>query len=104
MLRVGAVDQLSIQSGPNVGEPYLQVSGVDMDGVDVGPLRLWNHVEGDLDVGIICILRGLKVGTERSWNGEKYVNNREGARKLDSDARTAIEDVSDHPEITAYFE
>ena len=75
-----------------------------MDGVVVGPLRLWNHMEGDVEVGNICILRGLKVKTERQWNGEKYVNDREGAKKLDCDARTAIEDVSDKPEITSYFE
>ena len=104
VLRVGAVDELSIQSGPNVGSPYLQVSGWDMDGVDVGPLRLWNHVVGELDVGKIYILRGLKVSTERQWNGEKYVSNRDGAKKLDSDARTAIEDVSGQPAITSYFE
>ena len=81
-----------------------QVSGVDMDGVAVGPVRRWNHLEDDVEVGTICILRGLKVATERQWNGEKYVNDREGAKKLDSDARTAIEDVSDQPEITSYFE
>ena len=103
VLRVDSVDQLPIQSGPNVGASYLQVSGVDMDGVIVGPLRLWNHVEGDLEVGSICILRGLKVGTERQWNGETYVNDRNGAKKFDSDARTAIEDVRDQPEITCYF-
>ena len=104
VLCVGAVDELSIQSGPNLGAPYLQVSGWDMDGVDVGPLRLWNHAVGDVDVGNICIFRGLKVSTERKWDGEKYVNNRDGAKKLDSDARTAIEDVSDQPAITSYFE
>ena len=47
MLCVDSVDQLTIQSGSNVGALYLQLSGVDMDGVDVGPLRLWNHEEGD---------------------------------------------------------
>ena len=104
VLCVGAVDELSIQSGPNFGAPYLQVSGWDMDGVDVGPLRLWNHAVGDVDVGNICIFRGLKVSTERQWNGEKYVSNRDGAKKLDSDARTAIEDVSDQPAITSYFD
>ena len=103
VLRIDEVAELSIQTGPNFGEPYLQVTGVDMDGVSVGPLRLWNHVEGDLEVGSICILRGLKVGTERQWNGEKYVNDRDGAKKFDSDARTAIEDVRDQPEITCYF-
>ena len=103
VLRVTAVDELSIQSGPNIGAPYLQVSGWDMDGVEVGPLRLWNHVEGDVVIGNTCILRGLKVANEKQWNGEKYVNDREGAKKLDCDSRTAIEDVSDMPEITSYF-
>ena len=103
VLCVSAVDELQIASGPNLGEPYLQVSGWDMNGAEVGPLRLWNHVVGDVDVGNICIFRGLKVSTERTWNGEKYVSNRDGAKKLDSDARTAIEDVSDQADITAYF-
>ena len=103
VLRVVSLDQLLTQSGPKVGASYLQVSGVDMDGVGVGPLRLWNHVEGDLEVGSICILRGLKVGTERQWNGETYVTDRNGAKKFDSDARTAIEDVRDQPDITCYF-
>ena len=104
VLRVDSADQLQIQSGPNFGAFYLQISGVDMDGATVGPLRLWNHLEGDVQVQSICILRGLKVATERKWNGETYVNDREGAKKLDCDARTAIEDVSDQPEITCYFE
>ena len=33
----------------DVGASYLQVSGVDMDGVHVGHLRLWNHEEGDVE-------------------------------------------------------
>ena len=103
VLHVDSVDQLSIQSGPNFGSVYLQVYGVDMDGVTVGPLRLWNHEEGDVQVQSICILRGLKVAPEKLWNGEKYVNDRDGAKQLDSDARTAIEDVSHIPEIANYF-
>ena len=103
VLRGDSVDELTIQSGPNVGAFYLQVSGVDMDGVEVGPLRLWNHVEGDVQVQSICILRGLKVAPAKLWNGEKYVNDRDGAKQLDSDARTAIEDVSNYPSITKFF-
>ena len=104
VLRVDSVDELQIQSGPNVGAPYLQVSGVDMNGENVGPLRLWNHDESDVEVGNICILRGLKVGTERQFNGEKYVRERDGQKRLDCDNRTAIENVSDQPEITYFFE
>ena len=74
-----------------------------MDGVAVGPLRPWNHVGGDVEIGTICILRGLKVASERQWDGERYVNNPAGAKQLDCDARTAIEDVSNQPDITCYF-
>ena len=104
MLRVDSVDELQIQLGANVGTPYLHVSGVDMNGENVGPLRLWNHDESDVEIGNICILRGLRVATERQWNGEKYVTEREGPKRLDCDNRTAIENVSDQPEITHYFE
>ena len=104
VLRINSSMEMPITSGANIGANYLQVSGVDMDGVEVGPLRLWNHVEGDVEVGTTCILRGLKVASERKWNGEKYVNNPDGARKFECDPRTAIEDVSDQPEITSYFD
>ena len=60
-------------------------------------------MEGDVEIGQTCILRGLKVMNERQWNGERYIRDREGAIKFESDARTAIEDVSDQPEITSYF-
>ena len=33
----------------------------------------------------------------------KYVINPQGLRKLDFEARTAIEDVNDQLEITSYF-
>ena len=103
VLHVDTVTEMPIQSGANVGQSYLLVTGVDMNGVEVGPLRLWNHVEGDVEIGKTCIIRGLKVMNERQWNGERYIRDREGAIKFESDARTAIEDVSDQPEITSYF-
>ena len=105
VLRVDQAESLPIQSGQNVGEYYLQLTGVDMDGQEVGPLRLWNHYEGDVEVGTVCILRGLKIAPERQWNSDrnKYVNDPEGGKKMDSDARTAIEDVSDNSDITHYF-
>ena len=36
LLRVETVDTLEIQNGANFGAPYLQISGVDMDGENVG--------------------------------------------------------------------
>ena len=104
VLRADSVVQTSIETGPNVGSLYLQVSGVDMDGEGVGPLRLWNHVEGDIEPGNICILRGLKVATENTWNGHIYVPGPHGAKKLVCDARTAVEDVSGNPDIIDYFQ
>ena len=43
VLRVVSLDQLLTRSGPKVGATYLQVSGVYMDGVIVGPLHLWSQ-------------------------------------------------------------
>ena len=103
VLRIHSVVEMPIQSGTNVGQFYLQVTGVDMDGVEVGPLRLWNHVEDDIQSGKTYIIRGLKVMNERQWNGDRYTRDREGAIKFECDARTAIEDVSEQPEITSYF-
>ena len=103
VLRVDSADEMQIQSGQNYGAPYLQISGVDMDGAEVGPLRFWNHERDDVQLGNIYILRGLKVVNEKHWDGEKYVNDRDGAKKWDCDGRTAFEDVTDHEDIQVYF-
>ena len=42
-------------------DPFLILSGQDMDGEDFGPLRLWQHEEGDVIDGNIYIFRGLKA-------------------------------------------
>ena len=42
-------------------EPFLILSGMDMDGDDFGPLRLWLYEEGDVVDGNIYIFRGLKA-------------------------------------------
>ena len=103
VIRIDSADELEIQSGVNAGAPYLQVSGVDMDGAQAGPLRLWDHEEGAVEAGTIYILRGLKIATERQWDGEKYASDPQGMKKMDCGNRTAIEDVSAQPEITSYF-
>ena len=105
MIRINSTDELPIQSGPNQGETYLQVSGVDMDGDQVGPLRLWEHTESDVEAGSIYIFRGMKIASERTWDDAswKWTNHSQGLKTLDCDIRTAIEDVSDQPDITSYF-
>ena len=55
-----------VLEGVSHGMHYLNVEGVDMNGERIGPLRLRDHEEGDLEVGNICILRGLKVSEKCS--------------------------------------
>ena len=105
VIRIDSADEGQIQSGQNQGAPFLRVAGVDMDGERVGPLRLWDYAEGDLDLGSICILRGLKVASAKVWDepARKWVINVQGEKTLDCDVRMAIEDVSDNAEIASYF-
>ena len=81
-----------VQTGANHGKKYVMLDGVDMKGEHIGWLRLRTH-ENDLEIGNICILRGLKV-TPHSLRR---------LSPLQSHACTAIEDVSHVPEITEYF-
>ena len=105
VIRIYSAEEVEVQNGANQGMPYLRVDGVDMDGEHVGPLRLWDYVEGDLEPGNTCILRGLKIASERVYDESlaKWVSNVQGGKTLVCDSRTAIEDVSDIAEITSYF-
>ena len=57
VLRAYAVEERATADG----DPYLILSGQDMDGEDFGPLRLWQYEDGDVVDGIIYIFRGLKA-------------------------------------------
>ena len=105
VLLVNAVEEKEIKSGDNMGNPYLLVAGVDMEGQTVGPLRVWEHVWNDVREGNIYIIRGLKVVIQKQWDevAGRYVNNTVGLKTLDCDSRTAIEDVNDNEEIASYF-
>ena len=105
VIRIYSAEEVEVQNGANQGMPYLRVDGVDLDGELVGPLRLWGYVVGDLEPGNTCILRGLKIASERVYDESlaKWVSNVQGGKTLVCDARTAIEDVSDIAEITSYF-
>ena len=102
VLRTYAVEERQRQDG----QPYLHLSGVDMAGEHVGPLRLWNFEEGNVHDGCIYILRGLKVALEQYWDeaAYKYVNNSEGRKTVICDARTAAEDVTDAFAISQIYE
>ena len=51
-----------------IDEPYLVLTGVDMDGSDVGPLRLWQRNEGESNAGCSYVVRGLRVVHDRAWD------------------------------------
>ena len=105
VIRIYSAEELFINNGALQGNPYLLVDGVDMDGEHVGPLRLWDYVEGDLEPGNTCILRGLKIAVGKVYDDSlgKWVSNAQGGKTLVCDTRTAIEDVSGIVDITSYF-
>ena len=86
-------------------EGYLEVQGVDIEGVPTGALRFWRFEEGDIAEGSAYVARGLKVSAERSWDGTlyKYVCRDDGSRRLECTGRTAVEDVSHVAAIVTFF-
>jgi hypothetical protein len=89
----------------NNQEPFMLVSGKDMDGVLIGPLRLWRHTAADIEAGRTYVFRGLVVVVSKMWNQEKWtmVPNPDGIKEAECSQRTAVEDVSDVADIAAYF-
>ena len=87
------------------GDPYLEVQGVDCEGAAFGTLRFWRFSEGAVSEGGIYLARGLKVAADRAWDYklEKYMPNPDLPRTLESNARTAIEDVSNTATISTFF-
>ena len=86
-------------------EAYLEVQGVDIEGVPTGALRFWRFEEGDIAEGRGYIARGLKVAAERRWDDElnKYVCRDDGTRRMECTGRTAVEDVSRVAAIMKFF-
>ena len=85
------------------GDPYLEVMGVDTEGLDVCSLRLWRHEEGDIRPGGAYVVRGLKVVNARTWDSSKGVWRWESQQTIACSVRTAVEDVSDVDTITQYL-
>ena len=86
-------------------EAFLEVQGVDIEGVPTGALRFWRFEEGDIAEGRAYIARGLKVCAERRWDDElnKYVCRDDGSRRMECTGRTAVEDVSHVADIVTFF-
>ena len=85
-------------------EPYLQITGFDTDGGNVGPLRLWQCEEGDINLGHAYILRGLRVVYDRIWDAtaSNYVRTSNRPKIIECNLRTALEHVQGVEYITQY--
>ena len=86
-------------------EPYLCISGSDMDGVNVRPLFMWLFKEGEIVTQRIYILRAMRVCLETCWCewSHCYVPYADERRKIECSFRTAVEDVTDVQFIQGRF-
>ena len=86
-------------------EPYLEVMGVDTEGVDVCSLRLWRYEEGDIRSGGAYVVRGLKVVHDRWWDSARgiWIRSAVMPKTIECSVRTACEDVEDVETITQYL-
>ena len=101
VLRVVSVQLLHTQKS----EPYLQETGVDMDGRASTPLHFWRYEDGELKEGRKYILRGLKVVAEQYWDAytEGWVPRPDGQHSLECSYMTAVEDVTDNDAVSSCF-
>ena len=76
-----------------------------MDTSVVGPLRLWQHEEGDIKIGGAYVVRGLKVVNDRAWDPTKHmwIRSADAPKTIECGVRTACEDVEDVEAITQYL-
>ena len=87
------------------GEPYLDVQGLDCQGAGVPSLRLWRFPEDAVVEGGIYLARGLRITSGRAWDHtlQKWTPRPDLPKTLESNYRTAIEDVSLASSIAAWF-
>ena len=86
-------------------DPYLEVMGVDTEGLDVCSLRLWRHEDGDIRPGGAYVVRGLKVVHDRWWDSARGIWKPSAGtpKTIACSVRTALEDVSDVDSTTQYL-
>ena len=86
-------------------EPFLEVNGVDVNGTRVDTIGMWRWEEGDVRVGAIYILRGLKISPATYWCSDawKYVPRENGSKTVEISARTAAEEVTEVAAFNQYF-
>ena len=88
-----------------IGEPYLQVAGVDMDRRASSTLRLWRYEGDEVKEGCMYIIRGLKVVAEQYWDAytEAYASKPDGQHSLECCYMTAVEDVTNNDVVSRCF-
>ena len=86
-------------------EPYVQIMGFDTEGCEVGPLRLWQHEEGDIKLGGAYVVRGLRVVNDRARDSTKnmYMCSAGVPNIVECSIRTACEDVEGVESTTQYM-
>lgn len=94
------------QNEKSDGELYASLHGRDMNGVIVGPLRMWRFSATDVHNNNIYIIRGLKVILDRYWCNQSWEWKpcTDGSKRLECNFRTAIEDVTAIDSIAKMFE
>ena len=78
---------------------------VDVNGTRVDTIRMWRWEEGDVRVGAIYNLRGLKISPATYWCSDawKYVPRENGSKTVEISARTAAEEVTEVAAFNQYF-
>ena len=76
-----------------------------MNGVLVGPLRMWRFSVTNARTNHIYIIRGLKVILDRYWCNDtwQWKPCTDGRRRLECNFRTALEDVTTITSIASMF-
>ena len=87
-------------------EPYLPVSGVDMDGAPVNFLRHWRFEDGDINAGCTYLIKRLRVSFEQYWDDQQgeYVSNPQGPKGFECAYRTALEDATHVGTVGSFFD
>ena len=101
VLRVSAAGQRTTSAS----DLYMEVTGTDMDGRVVGPLRLWRFEQSELKRNEIYIIRGLRVVADTAWDRDqgKYAAKSDGSRAFECAWRTAVEHVTGVTSIARWF-
>jgi hypothetical protein len=91
-----AVQKVNTNLWTQMGDPYIEIDGLDMEQNMLTRLKMWRYDEADhIDTNRIYIIHGMKV--KQGWEGW-------GSSKVPECCyRTAMEDVTDVAAIAKWF-